>query len=183
MALRTGDAPVFPDFREHALTCCGTSRVTGFGMNPVQPPRPARAVNQLLPVRKAVAHDSEFAIRFDALAAAGGRGWLPSLRKAGRLPWLRTVPDPQGGKPVEVPAGDAELASASHWLRVAGTAMFPALNADPVLPADAELLSAYRRLAALVATENKATTTPNHISGTAGCCTRRLTAVGRPAGW
>lgn len=28
-------------FREHALTCCGTSRVTGFGMHPVQPPRPA----------------------------------------------------------------------------------------------------------------------------------------------
>jgi hypothetical protein len=36
----------------------------------------------------------------------------------------------------------AELASAGHWLRVAGTAMFPALYADPVLPADAELLSA-----------------------------------------
>jgi hypothetical protein len=36
----------------------------------------------------------------------------------------------------------ADLASASQWLRVAGTAMFPALDADPVLPADAELLSA-----------------------------------------
>src|SRR5258708_2658843 len=41
---------------------------------------------------------------------------------------------PGGPRQAAGTSAHAELASASQWLRVAGTAMFPALDADPVLP-------------------------------------------------